>query len=231
MINIIKDLSDGKVVSYSVIPITANSGLVEIVSNCTTLTRIYRNGTVRKYLESHLPKGLELADHIQRDEILKAVLRKYKYSLAYYTIITYIFGVGDRHFDNIMLCESGDLFHVDYGFILGSDPKIFHPKVRLNTYMLEGIDDNEFKELCFEIFNDLRGKVGQIYTLMLCLPDVNKDLIKEHLRKVFFLGEVNVKGKLEFMIDNSRDSVSGGFNDYAHTLSKKTSGMMSYFYG
>ncbi len=55
---------------------------------------------------------------------------------AGYCVITYLLGVGDRHLDNLLLSELGHLIHVDFGYILGRDPKPFPPPMKLNKEMV-----------------------------------------------------------------------------------------------
>lgn len=57
-------------------------------------------------------------------------------SCAGYCVISYLLGVGDRHLENLMLTTSGKLFHIDFEYILGHDPKPFSPPMRLSKQMV-----------------------------------------------------------------------------------------------
>lgn len=81
---------------------------------------------------------------------------------AGYCVITYLLGVGDRHLDNLLLTTSGKLFHIDFGYILGRDPKPLPPPMKLSKEMVEamgGINSEhyqEFRKQCYTAFLHLR---------------------------------------------------------------------------
>ena len=86
----------------------------------------------------------------------------YVKSCAGYCVITYLLGVGDRHLDNLLLTKNGKLFHVDFGYILGRDPKPLPPPMKLSKEMVEGMGGatsqqyQDFRKLCYTAFLHLR---------------------------------------------------------------------------
>ena len=97
--------------------------------------------------------------------------------LAGYCIITYLLGVGDRHLDNLLLTKKGHLFHVDFGYILGRDPKPFPPPMKLSREMVEamggvGSDHYQtFRKLCYTAFLHLRRHANLILNLFNLMID------------------------------------------------------------
>ncbi|KAI8326377.1 phosphatidylinositol 3-kinase [Martensiomyces pterosporus] len=99
------------------------------------------------------------------------VMETYVKSCAGYCVITYLLGVGDRHLDNLLLTPDGHLFHVDFGYILGRDPKPFPPPMKLCKEMVEAMGGMEslmyqrFKSHCFVAFSILRKSANLILNL------------------------------------------------------------------
>jgi len=107
--------------------------------------------------------------------VRKEVMDTYIRSCAGYCVITYILGVGDRHLDNLLLSPQGNFFHIDFGFILGRDPKPFAPLIKLCKEMVEGLGGTtspqyaQFKQYCFTAFTTLRKSsplVLNLFSLM-----------------------------------------------------------------
>ena len=92
----------------------------------------------------------------------EVVMDTYIKSCAGYAVIMYILGVGDRHLDNLMITPRGHLFHIDFGYILGRDPKPFPPPIKLCREMVDAMGGltshhfSKFKSLSFTAFSILR---------------------------------------------------------------------------
>ena len=73
-------------------------------------------------------------------------------SCSGYAVATYLIAVGDRHLENLMVTKNGNMFHVDFGFILGKNPPnkgLFVPPIRINKPMIlgmGGMDSQNYKD-------------------------------------------------------------------------------------
>lgn len=72
----------------------------------------------------------------------KDILDTYLLSNAGYAVATYLLAIGDRHLENLMLTNNGNMFHLDFGFILGKNPPkkgLSVPPIRINKPMVLGM--------------------------------------------------------------------------------------------
>jgi hypothetical protein len=223
-------------ISYEVIPTSPTSGFIEIVKQSKTLHEIFQEGTINNYLQIHNP-----------EKKFGEILENYMKSLAFWTIFTYLLGVGDRHLENIMLTSDGVLFHIDYGFILGYETKPYVPLIRIDNSILEGIGGNvqyeKFKSICIDMFLCLRRYSSLIFccfmTFASCDPPIQNtkftlEFLENHIVDRFLLGqsETDVSFTLSKLIDNSRDAVTLKVSDYIHTYASKiptSKGIFNWF--
>ena len=160
---------DLRLTPYRVLATSSKEGFVEFVQESHTLTSILEKygNDIRKFLEHYNPKPSDL----------QQTLENFVRSCAGYCVITYLLGIGDRHLENVLLTTSGHLFHIDFGYILGRDPKPFPPPMKLSREMVEamgGSQSNQYKsfeQLCCQCFNILRKSSNLILNLFMLMLD------------------------------------------------------------
>ncbi|XXQ36192.1 phosphatidylinositol 3-kinase [Plasmodiophora brassicae] len=175
---------------YRVLATSTSSGFVELVPDCKNLRAIISeygasNNAIRVFFETMCSKPSEL----------QSVLDCFVKSCAGYCVITYILGIGDRHLDNLLLTRQGNLFHIDFGFAFGRDPKPFPPPMKLCKEMVEAMGGSKsshyrlFEGYCCQAFNILRKSASLILNLLSLMsdsgiPDLAGDVAEKTLIKV-----------------------------------------------
>jgi hypothetical protein len=198
IINIISDILKEEepdlnidIVRYSVMPTSRNTGYIEIVENASTIFNImYKKGiTIQNYILNN-----------NKTQVIATFRYRFIKSTALYCVVSYLLGIGDRHLDNIMISKDGLLFHIDFGFILGQDPKYSNNRlIRVTPEIINVIggygteDYDYFKKLCVRIYNRLRLHVNLFSNLLSVIPSIDPaitiDIIKRELTERFEIGE------------------------------------------
>jgi len=131
---------------YHVVGAGIKDGFSEFVQDSTTISDIKEKYDSRNPIEDFFKK-MEAEIKIPYTTILETYVK----SCAGYSAVTYLLGIGDRHLENLMMTKSGRFFHIDFGFILGEDPKPFPPPLRICKEMvmaMGGKDSPIYKEFC-----------------------------------------------------------------------------------
>ncbi|XP_074649742.1 phosphatidylinositol 3-kinase catalytic subunit type 3-like isoform X2 [Tubulanus polymorphus] len=168
-----KENLDLKLTPYKVLATSNRHGFVQYV-DALAIAEILRTDTsIQNYFRKHSPS--ENGPY----GIAPEVMDNYVKSCAGYCVITYLLGVGDRHLDNLLLHKSGRLCHVDFGFILGRDPKPLPPPMKLSKEMVDAMGGtnsehfHEFKKLSYTAFLHLRRSANLILNLFSLMVDAN----------------------------------------------------------
>eukprot|EP01147_Barroeca_monosierra_P009776 gene9776-1976_t len=181
-------------------------GLLQMVTNADTLWHI--QGKVQKVLTSTdvLDKWVREKNPSQTE--YDQACRNFMLSCVGYSIATYVLGIADRHNDNIMVKETGQLFHIDFGHFLGNWKSKFGIKRERVKFILvhdfvqvitqgQGTSSprwTEFKELCARAFRIVRRKANLFINLLNMMLSTGIPELKSHsdvayLRVTFFLDE------------------------------------------
>ncbi|CAF3475281.1 unnamed protein product [Rotaria sordida] len=227
---------------FNVVQTQERCGFIEMITESETLREIEsRSGTIKGSLgESALYDWLRL--HNTTDREFRIALENLTYSCAAYCVATYILGIGDRHNDNIMVKQSGHLFHIDFGKYLGDTQKFgwFNrdraPFV-FTKQMLYAMSDrgtsndalHRFVDLCCNAFCTLRQNSSLLLLLLshLCSSNVlnlNYDAVRFVYDRLSPLTNYahSIAHFTELIVD-SLNSTWTTFNFLIHTFAQTTS--------
>lgn len=211
--------------TYTVFPISDRYGFIQIVEPATTLYSVREDFgfSIQNYIFETNPT-LSVATF--RERFIK--------SCAAYTVITFVFGIGDRHLDNIMISDEGCLFHIDYGYILGKDPKPVCPDMRITHEMMDamgGPHSSSYKQFvvyCEQVYQLLRQHTALFYSLwkdeMSDSQDISADAIYQLLTDRLLPGESveQSNAQLHHYLEVNRNTYSETVIDFFHKQYKTT---------
>ncbi|XP_030221782.1 phosphatidylinositol 4,5-bisphosphate 3-kinase catalytic subunit gamma isoform [Gadus morhua] len=170
---------DLNLVPYGCIATGHNIGMIEIVRKAVTIAAVQRSegGTHGAFKNDAIFNWLRGKCPLQ--EIHFRAMDMFVTSCAGYCVATYVLGIGDRHNDNIMITNQGNLFHIDFGHILGNRksflgvrrervPFVLTPDF---LYVIGGVKGRDslciqrFKDICTEAYLSLHSQSRLLVTL------------------------------------------------------------------
>ncbi|KAF1917519.1 kinase-like domain-containing protein [Ampelomyces quisqualis] len=221
-----KENLDLKLTPYRILATSTSAGAFQFVPSMSIAAACQKHkGSLLAYLRANNP------DDSAPLGVRKEAMDTYIKSCAGYCVITYLLGVGDRHLDNLLLAPDGRFFHVDFGYILGRDPKPFAPQMKLCREMIEGMGGSQhpnylaFKSYAFTAWSTLRKSSNLLLNLFALMQGANIPDIKieregsvEKVRERMWLGrsEGEAETLFERLIEESMGDWKAGVIDWAH---------------
>jgi phosphatidylinositol-4,5-bisphosphate 3-kinase len=189
--------------TYRVVVTGDQSGMIECVRNSMTTSDIQtkyggklgalKKNTILDYITECNP------DTQQRNLALQNFVR----SCAGYCVASYVLGIADRHNGNIMITNTGHLFHIDFGHFLGNFKTKFGIQRERSNFVLTlemahamgGIDADLFKEFrnhCHSAYNLVRKhgrRLMNFFKLMISagMPELQNKQEIEYIRDMLSL--------------------------------------------
>ncbi|XP_050084607.1 phosphatidylinositol 3-kinase catalytic subunit type 3-like isoform X3 [Anopheles aquasalis] len=224
-----KENLDLKLTPYRVLATSSRHGFMQYIDSVTVADVLNSEGSIHNYFRKFNP--YETGPFGIMPEIMDTYIK----SCAGYCVITYLLGIGDRHLDNLLLTTSGKLFHIDFGYILGRDPKPMPPPMKLSKEMVDamgGISSeyyHAFRKLCYTAFLHLRRHANVMLNLFGLMvdasvpdialePDKSVKKVEDNLR--LDLSDEEAVQHLQNLLDISITAVMPALVEQIHKLAQ-----------
>uniref|UniRef100_H2YNJ1 Phosphatidylinositol 3-kinase catalytic subunit type 3 n=1 Tax=Ciona savignyi TaxID=51511 RepID=H2YNJ1_CIOSA len=224
-----KENLDLKLMPYKVLATSSKHGFVQYIESHSVAEVLATEGSIQNFFRKHQPND-KATYGIDPD-----VMDTYVKSCAGYCVITYLLGVGDRHLDNLLLRKTGALFHIDFGYILGRDPKPLPPPMKLSKEMVEamgGVNSDhyhEFRKHCYTAFLHLRRHANLILNLFSLMTDASvpdialepdKTVKKVQDKFLLELTDEEAVRNMQALIDESVSALFPAFVEQIHKFAQ-----------
>ncbi|ETO29976.1 phosphatidylinositol 3-kinase [Reticulomyxa filosa] len=171
------------VLTYKVVPMSPNFGCIELVPGCIALRHI-----------SHLQNFMK-AKHYNTLAC----------SAAGSYIASFVMGIRDRHFDNILVRQTDcTLFHIDFNYVLGEKVSFDACPFGITHEFYDLMKEHykNFVNLAVKAYQLLRDNYGEIAEFAQLAFDgiVPTDAVKKFIKEKLRIGESNEKAEQLFFL-------------------------------
>ncbi|XP_022227951.2 phosphatidylinositol 4,5-bisphosphate 3-kinase catalytic subunit delta isoform [Drosophila obscura] len=240
-----RDGMDFRMNIYNCISMEQRLGMIEVVRHAETIANIQKEKGMFSATSPFKKGSLYswLKEHNKPADKLNKAINEFTLSCAGYCVATYVLGVADRHSDNIMVKRNGQLFHIDFGHILGHFKEKFGVRRERVPFVLthdfvyvinKGCNDREakefchFQELCERAFLTLRKHgclILSLFSMMIStgLPELSSEKDLNYLRETLVLDYTEEKAREHFRAKFSEalaNSWKTSLNWASHNFSK-----------
>ncbi|XP_068256185.1 phosphatidylinositol 4-phosphate 3-kinase C2 domain-containing subunit alpha isoform X3 [Nyctibius grandis] len=230
---------DLRMVIFKCLSTGKDRGMVELVPASDTLRKIQvEYGVTGSFKDKPLAEWLR--KYNPTEEEYEKASENFIYSCAGCCVATYVLGICDRHNDNIMLRNTGHMFHIDFGKFLGhaqmfgSFKRDRAPFVLTSdmAYVINGgekptIRFQLFVDLCCQAYNLIRKHANlflNLLSLMLAsgLPELSGVQDLKYVQDALQPQTTDAEATIFFtrLIESSLGSVATKFNFFIHNLAQ-----------